>query len=223
MMLKSVKVLVWDESTAPKDIYPDGINTPIVSHLNSCEGIAARPVSLDEPEQGLREENLVSADVLIWWGHLRHGDLTDESTARVVRHVTARGMGFIALHSTQGSRPLRALLGTSCEVGSWREDGKPERIWVIEPRHPIANGLPASFHIPEAEMYGERFDIPPPEELIFISHFGPGEVFRSGCCWTRGLGRIFYFRPGHETYRIYMNPLVLKVIENSVRWAARQS
>ncbi len=217
----TIRILVWDELTAPKEVYPEGIHEVIARHLNACDGISARAVSIDDPDQGLLESDLEEADVLIWWGHLRHGEVSDESTARVIRHVTVRGMGFIALHSAQGSRPLQALLGTSCGVGSWREDGKPERIWVIEPDHPIAAGLPGDFILPETEMYGERFDIPAPEELVFISHFEPGEVFRSGCCWTRGKGRIFYFRPGHETYRIYDNPHIQRVLENAVRWAAR--
>jgi trehalose utilization protein len=69
-------------------------------------------------------------------------------------------------------------------------------------------------------MYGEHFDIPQPDQLVFISWFQGGEVFRSGCCWHRGKGKIFYFRPGHETFPIYYNEQVQRVIYNGVRWLA---
>jgi trehalose utilization protein len=174
--------------------------------------------TLDEPEHGLTEEVLNNTDVLIWWGHMAHHEVRDDIVERVYNRVL-NGMGLIVLHSGHFSKIFRKLMGTTCDL-KWREIGEKERIWVIEPGHPIAQGLDEYIELEHTEMYGERFDIPAPDELVFISWFAGGEVFRSGCCFYRGKGKIFYFRPGHETYPIYYNPKILKVIENAVRWAA---
>jgi len=110
------------------------------------------------------------------------------------------------------------LMGTECDL-KWRDNGEKERLWVVDPAHPIVDGLPEHIEIPETEMYGEHFNIPQPDELVFISWFEGGEVFRSGCCWHRGQGKVFYFRPGHETLPIYYDETVLNVIYNGIIWA----
>ena len=216
-----IRVLVWSERTEPAAVYPDGMNGTIAAALNERDGIVAQTAEINDPEQGLSEAALAATDVLVWWGHGRHRDVTDESVARIVRHVTARGMGFMPLHSSHHSRAFKALMGTSCDLGGWREDGQPAHLYVAEPSHPIAAGIPQYVVIPQDEMYAEWFVIPPPDELVFISSFlGGGEVFRSGCCWQRGAGRIFYFQPGHETYPVYFQPELHTILANGVYWSA---
>ena len=102
----------------------------------------------------------------------------------------------------------------------WREAAEMERLWIVNPGHEICEGLDGEcFELRETEMYGEFFDIPQPDELIFVSWFSGGEVFRSGCTFHRGKGKIFYFRPGHESYPIYHDANVQRVLANAVRWA----
>jgi trehalose utilization protein len=217
------RVTVWNEGRhekthdAVKQVYPDGIHTVIAEHLRS-EGFTVRTATLDEPEHGLSAEVLAQTDVLTWWGHMAHHEVRDEIVDRVQQRVLD-GMGLVVLHSAHMSKIFRRLMGTSCEL-KWREVGERERLWVVEPGHPIAAGLGGYFEIPHAEMYGERFDIPAPDALVFVSWYEGGEVFRSGCCFQRGKGRIFYFSSGHETYPIYYQPEVQRVIANAVRWAA---
>jgi trehalose utilization protein len=216
-------VTVWNEylhektDEAVKAIYPDGIHEAIASHLRA-EGLEVQTATLEEPEHGLTEGTLASTDVLIWWGHKAHGQVSDEIVDRVCRRVL-NGMGLIVLHSGHLSKVFVKLMGTSCNL-KWREAGERERIWAVEPGHPIAEGLEEYIEIPQTEMYGERFDIPAPDTLVFVSWFEGGEVFRSGCCYHRGQGKVFYFRPGHETFPIYYHSEVLRVITNGVRWAA---
>jgi len=200
-----------------REVYPDGVHAPIADHLRS-EGMTVRVATLDEPEHGLADSVLADTDVLTWWGHMAHGEVSDEIVTRVQQRVLD-GMGLIVLHSGHLSKIFRRLMGTGCDL-IWREANERERIWVVEPSHPIAAGLGPYFEIPREEMYGERFDIPAPDALVFLSWFQGGEVFRSGCCYQRGLGKIFYFRPGHETYPTYYQKEVLQVIANGVRWAA---
>ncbi|WP_411963385.1 ThuA domain-containing protein [Haloferax sp. YSMS24] len=218
-----VTVTVWNEFRHERDsqevaaVYPDGIHTVVADALTD-RGHDVNTATLDEPEHGLSESVLEETDVLVWWGHKAHDDVDDAIVERVVDAVHG-GMGLLVLHSGHYSKPFKRLMGTSCSL-KWREVGEKERVWTVEPGHPIADGLPESFEIPRAEMYGERFDVPAPDELVFLSWFEGGEVFRSGCCYTRGSGRIFYFRPGHETYPIYEQPEVQTVIDNAVEWAA---
>ncbi|MCX7705654.1 MAG: ThuA domain-containing protein [bacterium] len=221
--MSKIKVVVWNEfrhekhEERIKKIYPEGMHAVIAKHLNAQGDIKATLACLDDVEHGLTQDVVDSTDVLIWWGHGYHHEVKDEIVARVQKRVL-EGMGIICLHSAHFSKIFRTLMGTSC-VLNWRDGGK-ERIWTIEPSHPIAQGLPEYFELPETEMYGERFDIPVPEKIIFISWYPGGEVFRSGCVWERGHGRIFYFSPGHETFPIYYDENILKVITNAVRWAA---
>jgi trehalose utilization protein len=223
-MAKSIAVTVWNEHRHEKKepkiakIYPTGMHGAIASHLGKARGVEARTATLDEPDHGLTDEVLEATDVLIWWGHMAHNQVRDEIVEKVQAHVIS-GMGIILLHSAHFSKIFRRLMGTTCSL-KWREAGEREILWCARPGHPIAAGLPDPIILEHTEMYGEFFDVPEPEATIFISNFAGGEVFRSGCVWTRGAGKVFYFRPGHETYPIYHDKNVLKVIENACRWAA---
>ena len=219
-----VRVTVWNEYVHEREnavvaqVYPDGIHTAIADGLRSDESLRVRTATLQDPGQGLSQETLAETDVLVWWGHAAHGQVRDEVIDRVLARIW-QGMGFIALHSSHYAVVFQRLMGTSCSL-VWREAGEKERLWVCNPGHPIVQGLARYFEIPHAEMYGEPFAIPTPDEIIFISWFEGGEVFRSGCTWKRGNGKIFYFRPGHETYPIYFDETVRLVLRNAVHWAA---
>ena len=219
----NVRVTLWNEFRHErkhdniKKIYPDGMHKTIADALKR-QGCTTRLAALDDAEHGLTEEVLADTDVLTWWGHCAHGEVRDEIVERVHRHVVERGMGLIVLHSGHHSKIFRKLMGTTGNL-RWREAGEKERLWVITPGHPIAEGIGDFIELEHTEMYGEFFDIPTPDDVVFISWFEGGEVFRSGCCWQRGKGKVFYFRPGHETYPIYHNANVQKVIGNAARWA----
>lgn len=226
-----ISVIVWNEfqhereEAAIRDIYPDGLHAVIAAALAETPALnpGALPLdistaTLDQAEHGLSEERLAGCDVLLWWGHKAHDQVSDAVVERVQRRVL-EGMGLIVLHSGHFAKIFRRLLGTNCSL-KWREAHEKERLWVVEPAHPIAAGLPEYFELANEEMYGERFDIPQPDSTVFISWFEGGEVFRSGCCWERGHGRIFYFRPGHEAYPTYYDANVQRVLANAVQWAA---
>ncbi len=223
MITSPLRVLVWGEFRHEKKnpkvsaIYPDGMHETIAAGLRKGEGLDVKTAWLDQPEHGLGGSVLEETDVLVWWGHMAHGDVSDEVAAKVKERVL-EGMGLIVLHSGHYSKVFKLLMGTTCSL-KWRESTDKERLWNIAPHHPITQGIGDYFEIPAEEMYGEPFGIPAPDELIFISWFTGGEVFRSGATWQRGNGRVFYFRPGHETYPSYHQPEVQKVIANSVRWA----
>ncbi len=228
MYKKTINVTVWNEfrhekhSEHVKKIYPDGIHNTIANFLNAQEDICARTATLDEPEHGLTTEVLENTDVLIWWGHLAHAEVSDEIVTRVQNRVLD-GMGLIVLHSGHASKIFHTLMGTRTINLRWRESGDKERLWVMEKSHPICYGLDDYIEIPEEETYGEHFEIPKPDDLIFVSWYSGGEVFRSGCCYTRGNGKIFYFKPGHEGFPIYHMEQIQKVITNAVRWAMPHS
>ncbi|MWC29545.1 ThuA domain-containing protein [Paenibacillus sp. MMS18-CY102] len=218
-----VKVTIWNEflheveNEKVREVYPDGIHQALAKGIGS-DTVQVQTATLVQPEHGLTEEVLANTDVLIWWGHMGHDRVEDAIVDRVHQRVMD-GMGLIVLHSGHFSKIFKKLMGTGCDL-KWREAGEKERIWVVNPAHPIAAGLPEYITLENEEMYGEHFDIPAPDELVFVSWFEGGEVFRSGCTFYRGQGKIFYFRPGHETYPTYYNPEVLQVIKNAVQWAA---
>jgi trehalose utilization protein len=222
-MNKKPRVTIWNEYRHERNlphvaaIYPHGMHEAIAGYLRK-QGLEVGTATFDEDEHGLTQAKLAQTEVLIWWGHMHHDEVSDEIVERVHKRVLD-GMGLIVLHSAHFSKIFKRLMGTTCDL-KWRDKGEKERIWVVEPGHPIAEGLDEYFEIPKAEMYGERFDIPAPDTLVFLSWFEGGEVFRSGCCYHRGKGKIFYFRPGHEDYPIYHQAEVLKVIFNAVFWAA---
>jgi trehalose utilization protein len=222
-MPMAIRTVVWGENIHEHinevvgKVYPDGMHTAIAAALNSDPRIEATTATLQEPEHGLGEERLRDTDVLVWWGHKDHGAVDDVIVERVARRVW-EGMGLIVLHSAHFSKVFKRLMGTPCAL-RWREAGERERVWVVNPRHPIAAGLGESFVLENEEMYGEPFSVPEPLETVFISWFQGGEVFRSGMTWRRGAGNIFYFRPGHETYPTYYDANVKAVLINSVAWA----
>jgi trehalose utilization protein len=217
-----LKVTVWNENRheqknpVVRDIYPNGIHGAIADFLK-LEGFEAGTATLDEPEHGLTDDVLNNTDVLIWWGHLAHEEVKDEIVQKVQQRVLD-GMGLIVLHSGHFSKIFKTLMGTSCDL-KWREADEKERLWVVSPSHPITEGIAEYIELEKEEMYGEHFDIPEPDELIFASWFEGGEVFRSGCTYRRGNGKVFYFRPGHETYPTYHNQQIQRVIRNAVNWA----
>jgi trehalose utilization protein len=247
MSEKPSRVLVWDENPphVPKEVYPSGIRGAVADGLREMAGSYLRVSTghLDEPDQGLSASRLAETDVLVWWGHVRHDKVADETVARVVERVHKHGLGFVALHSAHHSKALRGILKCTGHLkGGWREDDQPEEIHVCAPRHPIAQGV-RDFTLPKEEMYGSPFETPPPQVVVLQSFFpAGGEYFPSGCAWTvgegidpnftcgpgkgigqgEGIGRVFYFRPGHETDPTYFDANVRRVLYNAVRWAAKR-
>ena len=220
-----VRITVWGENVherkddSVRAIYPDGMHETIAAALRAeLDDATVRTATLDQPEHGLTQEVLEETDVLAWWGHIAHDEVDDAVVARV-RDAVLGGMGLLALHSAHYSKILKTLLGTSCSL-RWRNDGERELVWTVNPAHPIAQGVPHPIVLDAQEMYGEHFDIPEPDELVFISSFAGGEVFRGGCCWQRGAGRIFYFSPGDQEYPVYHHPDIQRVLANAARWAA---
>jgi trehalose utilization protein len=224
--MSKLRVTIWNEFVHERQndevarIYPRGIHQVLADAMGSEEDLKVRTATLDEPEQGLPPAVLDATDVLLWWGHAAHDAVSDELVTRIQQRVLA-GMGLIVLHSGHWSKVFKRLMGTSCGL-CWREAGERERVWVVNPGHPIAAGVGECIELEHSEMYGEPFGIPTPDELIFVSWFAGGEVFRGGCTWKRGSGRIFYFSPGHEAYPIYHHPDIQRVILNGVRWARPQ-
>lgn len=222
-MSRPLRVTMWNEFVHERElpeiraVYPEGIHGCLRNFLEKEQDITVKCVTLDMPNQGITQELLDNTDVLIWWSHARQEDITDE-TVRLVRNAVHSGMGLVALHSAHFSRIMRDLLGTTMTL-HWRH-GDREKLWCIDPTHPIAQGVPACIDIPEEEMYGECFDIPRPDDIIFIGWFAGGQVFRSGVTFTRGRGKIFYFQPGHEEAPVYQHPDIQRIIINAVRWAA---
>ncbi len=222
-MNNKIRVTFWNEFRHEKrnetvaKLYPGGIHAVVCGFLNEEADIEATYVSLDDPEQGLTDELLENTDVLIWWGHLAHGEVKDELVEKIAYRVMAKGMGFIPLHSGHKSKPFQRIVGSTGNL-SWGDNQK-EIIWNVNPAHPITAGIPDHFLIESEEMYGEPFYIPQPDALVFSSWYENGNIFRSGICYNRGAGKVFYFQPGHETCKSFYNPHVRQIIKNAVRWA----
>lgn len=228
-MTAPTRVTVWNENvhetTQPEiaAIYPRGIHGAVAEGLLELLGddVIVRTATLADPEHGLTEEVLAETDVLIWWGHNAHDRVADEVVDRVHRHVLA-GMGLVVLHSGHFSKPFIRLMGTTCSL-EWRNDGDREVVWTVAPSHPIAAGIAMPLVIDHHETYGEFFDVPTPDEVVFVSAFEGGEAFRSGMTFTRGRGRIFYFSPGDQNYPIYHHPQIRRVLANAAGWAHNRS
>lgn len=221
--MEKIRVTIWNEFVHEREnpniaqIYPDGIHAVLAQTLATHPDFQIQTATLRDPDQGLSEQTLASTDVLLYWGHAAHDEVREETVLRIQKRVLD-GMGFVPLHSAHWSKIFKRLMGTTCAL-RYREAGERERIWNINPGHPIAKGIGDFIELEHSEMYGEPFGIPTPDEQVFISWFQGGEVFRGGNCWFRGSGRIFYFSPGHESYPIYHHPQVQRVIANAIRWA----
>lgn len=226
-MAKKIRVTIWNEFVHEQEAgpvgdvirshYPEGIHRFLASAL-AAEDLEITPVSLDMPGQGLPDEVLENTDVLMWWGHCAHQAVDDALVAKIQKRVLS-GMGLVVMHSGHLSKIFCRLMGSACRL-RWREVGEKERVWVVSPGHPVAQGLPETFVIPNQEMYGEPFDIPQDGKIVFMSWFEGGNVFRSGVAFERDRGKIFYFSPGHETYPVYHDENVQKVLSNAIYWTA---
>lgn len=221
--MSRISVTIWNEFVHERQnpdvarIYPQGIHGALAAALAAFPELEVRTATLEQPEHGLTGAVLDRSDVLMWWGHAAHDEVSDAVVARVHRRVID-GMGLVVLHSGHNSKIFKRLMGTSCQL-CWREAGERERVWVVNPGHPIAEGVGHCIELENSEMYGEPFGIPAPDDQVFISWFEGGEVFRGGECWLRGSGRIFYFSPGHEAYPIYHHPIIQRVLFNAILWA----
>ncbi|MBR3507873.1 MAG: ThuA domain-containing protein [Lachnospiraceae bacterium] len=218
-----IKVTVWNENLHERlqeeirQVYPDGIHGCIAEFLSYNDDIAVHVATFDEPEHGLTQEILDATDVLVYWSHMAQEAFSDVVAERI-RQAVLNGMGLIALHSAHASKMMKKLLGTTMTL-KWRH-GDRERLFVTAPSHPIAQYIPEYIELPVEEMYGEYFDIPKPDDVVFTGWFAGGEIFRSGCTFTRGLGKIFYFQPGHEAYPTYYDKYIQRIITNAVYWCA---
>ncbi len=225
--MKKIRVTIWNEFVHERqegewgdkirEFYPHGIHNTLKENL-AAEDLEIRAVSLQDPDQGLPDDLLQNTDVLFWWGHCAHGQVADELVAKIQRRVL-EGMGLVVLHSGHESKIFQRMMGTRCNL-RWREIGESERLWVVDPAHPIVRDVPMTFSLPHTEMYGEPFGIPQDGHIVLMSWYQGGNVFRSGVAFQRGAGRIFYFSPGHESIPIYHDQNILKVLANATRWAA---
>ena len=224
--MRKLHVTVWNENVHEKRdesvrrMYPDGIHGVLAEFLGENPDMDVRCATLDMPMHGLSDEVLDHTDVLVWWGHIAHEEVADDIVEKIYERVIS-GMGLIALHSSHFSKIFTKLMGTTCRL-RWREAAEKERIWIVDNTHPIVEGIGDYFELDKEEMYGEKFDIPAPDELVMLGWFKGGEVIRAGCCFKRGNGKVFYFQPGHETYPTYYDGNVRKIIANAVRWAVSQ-
>lgn len=218
-----IRITVWNEFKYEREIeaihkiYPEGIHNCIASFLGKEQDFMVRTATFDMPEHGLTEELLMDTDVLVFWSHALQDEFSDAVAKRVQQHVLS-GMGLVALHSAHFSKIMKNLMGTTMTL-KWKH-GEQENLWCVLPTHPIAAGIPERITIPNEEMYGEYFDIPKPDDVVFAGWFSGGQIFRSGCTFTRGHGKIFYFQPGHEEYPVYYMPEIQQIIINAVRFCA---
>lgn len=270
-----IRVLVWDErGDAQKEGYENFLGNCIADQLRQNPMFVVTSATLDDAEQGISEKTLDNTDVLLWWGHIRHQEISIEKGENIVTRIDAGKLSFIGLHSAHwstpfvecmneitrrrtfadksikkedvqfirpeirksvplpterispytdfqkfpdGSKKLEVHLPT-CVFPGVRNDGKPSTITVLQKTHPIVKGLPAKLSLPHTEMYNEPFHIPAPDELIFEECWEGGEWFRSGCLWQLGKGKVFYFRPGHETYPIFKEKWVMQLLTNAITW-----
>lgn len=218
-----IRVTFWNEyrhektSEEAKALYPNGIHAFAKTFLEEDADITVRLAALDDPDNGLPDEVLDQTDVLIWWGHLAHHEVPDELAIKIRDRVVGGKMGFVALHSAHKSKPFKLIVGTTGNL-TWGRVQK-EVMWNLMPSHPISAGIPDHFLLESEELYAEPFYIPQPDALLFGGWYEDGFLFRSGACFLRGAGKVFYFQPGHETCKSFYNPYVQRIIKNAVHWA----
>ena len=204
-----------------RKICPSGVEGQMAAFLGRQPDMTVTTSTLQDPEQGFDRKILDRTDVLVYWSHKHWQEVEDVHVDYLQKRVL-EGMGLVVLHSAHASKLFSRLMGTRTQSLRWRENDEWQRYWIVNPGHPIAEGLEGEyFEVPMDETYGEYFEIPQPEAQVFITQSQGGEIFRSGSCWTRGLGRIFYFQGGHETYPVYMQSQVQLILTNAVRWACR--
>lgn len=216
-----LRVRIWCEGTAPRNIYPDDIDGAVSQALQGQADIQFSTARLDQPDAGLPDAILQQTDVLVWWGRLKHENVPNDRSDAIVKAVRAGTLGLIALHGSYASKPFQALMGKPCEPKSWRDEGQPERIAIQTPDHPIARGV-EPFTIPRTQMFAEPFEVPTPETVVLLSTWETGESFRSGLTWTVEKGRVAYLRPGDESFPVLFHPSIKQVLLNSVRWAGKR-
>jgi trehalose utilization protein len=219
-------VVVWSEGTAPKSVYPNDINGAVAEGLKDLSGWEVVKAGLSDPDQGLPDKLLQRADVLIWWGHQKHGDVKDELVDKIVKRVKEDGMGFIALHSSHFAKPNKKLMGTACSWKAYVLDSTTLKITVKSPDHPIAKGI-KDFTIDHSERYSDPYAVPTPKAVVFEGTAslkkGGTDTSQIGLTWEIGKGKVFYFQAGHETNPVFMDPNVRQIMSNAVQWAAKQS
>jgi trehalose utilization protein len=276
-----IRVLVWDEQQpAQKQAYENFLGNEIAAYLSKKPDLQVTASKIDDPAQGISEEQLQGHDIIVWWGHVRHREIPVKTGQRIVKQIQEGKVSLIALHSAHWSVPfveamnqrtIDDALGSlteeqrktakietitppqykapardakrtpnveksvgadgvvtlkielpNCCFPAYRPDGKPSHVQVLKLDHPLAAGLPAKFDIPHTEMYDDPFHVPKPDLVMFQETWDAGESFRSGSVWNLGKGKVFYFRPGHETFGVYHQPETLRVVENAVRWLAEE-
>jgi trehalose utilization protein len=239
---KGINVLVWDEQQdvqVKSGAYKNFLGNAVAEFLSKTDGLQVVSANINEPDQGLADDRIAAADVVVWWGHVRHKDVNDSKVESIVAKVKAGKAGFVALHSAHYSKPFKNLMGTNCgfkKVDANKNEGFVQHLRVVSPMHPIAKGV-KDFDIPKTEIYGEPFEVPMPDAIVLYGHWDTGDSFPDVCCWTVGGkgvssaaakaanpgGRVVYFRPGHETFPIFHQPEVQRVVTNCVLWAAPKS
>ena len=278
-----VRVVVWDERQKT-EIKPYGgfLGDYLAAELAKRPGITTRSVGIDDPEQGLSDEILDNADVLIWWGHIRHKEITTETARRILKRVRQGKLSLVVLHSALSSRPFieamhqRSRLDAALALADvdatalhiqlidpGPEVVRPEGSGPITPSleskrtapaasskssspfpparsavgartpspatspccgpttpSPPASPPPSTSHTPKCTTNPSRS--PTPDVVIFHERWDAGEQFRAGCLWNLGKGKVFYFRPGHETDDVFKHPEPMLVLENAARFLAHQ-
>lgn len=272
---KKIRVLVWDETgDAQKEAYENYLGKCIADQLSKNAAFSVSSATLNDKQQGIGTEVLNNTDVLIWWGHIRHGEISTAKGQEIVQRIATGNLSFIGLHSAHwsvpfieamnevtrrrifadsslkkedvtfiapevrkslpkredrlapytdirkfpdGSKKLEVHLPNCC-FPDVRNDGKPSTIRVQKKEHPIVKGLSPVLRLQQTEMYNEPFHVPEPDQLILEECWEGGEWFRSGMLWNLGKGKVFYFRPGHETYPIFKEKWVMQLLTNAVQW-----
>ena len=210
-MTTPLRITVWNEFRHEKDtthpastIYPNGIHAAIAEGLRANAGFTVHTATLDEPEHGLAEAVLAETDVLFWWGHMAHGAVSDAIVERVYARVLD-GMGLVVLHSGHFSKIFKKLMGTSCDL-KWREADDNERIWVLEPGHPIAAGLGETIELAEEEMYVSASIFPRPKRWCSSAGLRAAKCFAAAAVTPVGAAKSSISAPATKATRPTSTP-----------------